>query len=130
IAGMALLWSVCASAQQYSISGRVQGAENKNPLSGATLELKELRRFVVSDEFGNYYFAKVPPGNYTIEVRFLGFNEKIETISLSSDIEVNFELEESLLMTDEVVVYATRAGDKTPTTYSSINKQVLQKQNF
>ena len=39
-------------------------------------------------------------------------------------------MEESAQMTDEVVVYSTRASEKSPTTYSSISKQVLQKQNF
>src|ERR1044071_6950301 len=33
-------------------------------------------------------------------------------------------------MTDEVIVYATRANDKTPTTYTNVGKQAIQKQNF
>lgn len=128
---MALLWSANAVfAQQYSLYGKVQDANNGQALNGATLEVKELKRFTVSDEAGNYSFERMPAGTYTVEIRFLGFKTKHETVSVSDNKQQDFELEESAQMTDEVVVYATRAGEKSPTTYSVINKQLLQKQNF
>jgi len=131
VAAMALLWSANAVfAQQYSLYGEVRNASSHQVLPGTTLELKELKRFTVTDEGGNYHFERLPGGTYTIEIRFLGFRQKQETITLSENKEQDFELEESVQMTDEVVVYATRAGEKSPTTYSSINKQILQKQNF
>jgi len=128
---MALLWSINAWAQQFSISGVVQSDDTKRPLSGATLEVKELKRFAVSDEYGNFNFARVPAGEYNVEVRYLGYEERLEAVSVSgNDIEINFLLKESSQVTDEVVVYSTRANEKTPATYSSISKQFLQKQNF
>ena len=128
---MALLWSANAVfAQQYSLYGKVQNANSGQVLSGATLEVKGLKRFTVTDEAGNYSFDRLPAGIHVVEIRFLGFRPKQETITISESREQNFELEESAQMTDEVVVYATRAGEKSPTTYSAINKQVLQKQNF
>jgi len=130
-AAMALLWSVSAWAQQFSISGVVQSGDTKRPLSGATLEVKEFKRFAVSDEYGNFNFARMPAGEYNIEVRYLGYEAKVEAVTLSgSDVEINFFLNESLQITDEVVVYSTRANEKTPATYSTISKQFLQKQNF
>lgn len=128
---IALLWSANAVfAQQYSLHGRIQNANDGDALAGATLEVKELNRFTVSDDQGNYSFDRLPAGTYSVELRFLGFKQKQETVKISQDTEQNFELEESTQMTDEVVVYATRAGEGSPTTYSSINKQALQKQNF
>lgn len=130
-AAMAMLWSAdTAFAQQYSLYGKVQNAATSQPLAGATLEVKELRRLAISDEFGNYFIDRLPAGTYTIEVRYLGFKESLQTVSISEIKQQNFGLEESAQITDEVVVYATRAGAKTPTTYSAISKQMLQKQNF
>jgi len=126
----AVLWSMSASAQQYFIFGKVLQVNGNLALPGATLEVKELHRFAVTDEFGNFRIAKLPAGEYTIAVRFVGFIEKVETLTLADNLEVNFILEESLQMTDEVVVFATRANEKTPTTHTTIGKQVLQKQNY
>jgi iron complex outermembrane receptor protein len=39
-------------------------------------------------------------------------------------------LEEDILMTDQVIVSATRVSEKSPTTFTTINKALLQKQNF
>ncbi|HMG88419.1 MAG TPA: TonB-dependent receptor, partial [Chryseolinea sp.] len=130
-AAMAMLWSADAAfAQQYSLHGKVQNAATSQPLAGATLEVKELKRFAISDDAGKYSIERLPAGNYTIEVRYLGFKENLKTVSISETTELNFDLDESAQITDEVVVYATRAGAKTPTTYSTISKQMLQKQNF
>lgn len=126
----ALLWSVSARAQEYSIYGKVRQANGNRVLGGATLEVKEIKRFAISDELGNFRITKLPPGDYTVVARFLGFQEKTEAINLSNNVEINFILEESSQMTDEVVVFATRAGDKTPTTFTEVGKQAVQKQNF
>ncbi len=125
-----MLWSSCAFAQQYSIYGKVKQVQGARVIPGATVEVKELNRYSVSDEFGNFRVSKLPPGNYIVSVRHLGFVEQIETITLSRNQEMNFILEESSQMTDEVVVFATRANDKTPTTYMEIGKEAIQKQNF
>ena len=129
-AAMALLWSANAAfAQQYSLSGKIQNAATGQPLAGATLEIKELKRFAVSDEAETILWTGYRPG-IPVEVRYLGFKEDLQTVSILETTERNFDLAESAQITDEVVVYATRAGARTPTTYSAISKQMLQKQNF
>lgn len=126
----ALLWYVGAHAQEYSIYGKVRQLPSDRALEGATLEVMEIKRFAVSDELGNFVITGVRAGDYTVIVRYLGFKEKTETVHVASNLEVNFVLEESLQMTDEVVIYATRANDKTPTTFTEMGKQSVQKQNF
>ena len=39
-------------------------------------------------------------------------------------------MEATAVITEEVVVYATRANEKTPTTFTHVNKEAIQKQNF
>jgi iron complex outermembrane receptor protein len=43
---------------------------------------------------------------------------------------VAITLEETSTITDEVVVQATRANDKTPTTFLTLHRPAIQKQNF
>jgi len=125
-----LLWSFSACAQQFSVYGKVLDAPGNQALEGATIEVKELRRLVVSDAFGSYQIPKLPTGEFTVVVRFLGYQEKVEKLSVSDNLEMNFYLEESSQITDEVVVLATRASDKTPMTFMQVGKQAIQKQNF
>jgi iron complex outermembrane recepter protein len=131
IATAAMLWSVGAYAQQFSIYGKVRGAEpGGHALQGATIEVKELGRLVVTDEFGNFRVTKVPEGEITIVVRYLGYHEKVTRMKISGNHEIDFSLEESSQLTDEVVVLATRANDKTPMTFFQVGKQAIQQQNF
>src|SRR6188508_2533601 len=65
-AAAALLWSTVAYAQLYTIHGQVKRSDTNQSLPSATLEIKELNRHVVADEFGNYHFTRIPPGEYTV----------------------------------------------------------------
>lgn len=130
IIAAALLWSIGAFAQQFSVSGRVVHGPGSQALAGATIEIRELKRLVVSDEFGNFQFSKLPAGEFTFVVRFLGYQEKMETRTVSGNLEIQFFLDESSQLTDEVVVLATRANDKTPMTFLEIGKQNIRQQNF
>lgn len=125
-----LLWSAVAYAQTYSIYGQVKRGDNNQSLPGATLEIKELKRYAVADEFGNYQFTKVPAGDYTLSARFLGFTTLDQPVSVQGNKQQDFALEEATVITDEVVIYATRANDKVPTTFTNVSKQSVQKQNF
>ncbi|MBL0741844.1 TonB-dependent receptor [Chryseolinea lacunae] len=126
----ALLWSTGAYAQQFVIDGTVEDAKTHHALPGATLEVQELKRVAVADEFGRFTLPKVSAGDYTLAVRFLGYTVRLEKITVPTSGAVVIALEESPQLTDEVVVFATRANDKSPTTFSTVNKQAIQKQNF
>src|SRR5690348_16910423 len=129
-AAAAMLWSTVAYAQVYSIYGQVKRTDNNQSLPGATLQIKELNRHVVADEFGNYRFTRIPPGEYTVSARFLGFGVQETKVSVSANQQQDFTLAEVAQITDEVVIYATRANDKVPTTFTNVGKQSVQKQNY
>jgi iron complex outermembrane receptor protein len=122
---------VCADAwaQENSVTGAVRD-ESGQPLAGATVQIRELSKAAVSDEFGSFSFHRVPSGHYTLTIRFVGYEEKSEPIDVPSATPVTIAMTESRQLTDEVVVFATRANDKTPTTYSNISGLSLRKQNF
>lgn len=124
-----MLLSAGAFAQQAFLAGTVKDAKNNQPLTGATVSIRS-GQVTVTDDFGKFRFDNLLPGDYSVTVTFLGYTDKSEKISLTENAEIVVLLEESFELTDELVVYATRASDKTPTTYTNVNQQTIQKQNF
>lgn len=125
----AMLLSASVFAQQATVTGTVRDAKNSQALPGATVKLSS-GLVIVTDDFGRFRFEKLDTGTYSLAVSFLGYKDKTENLSLTDRADVVILLEESYQLTDEVVVYATRANDKTPTTYTNISQQAIQKQNF
>lgn len=124
----ALLLLPFAALAQNQLQGVVRDARTSEPLSGATVTLVQEKRTAVTDGQGAFMFTDVPGKDYETEVRFVGYKTKRAMLSTGS-LQVIL-LEENITLTDEVIVSATRAGEKTPTTYSTISKQTLRKQNF
>lgn len=115
---------------QHSLSGSVRDRSGQS-LIGATVQLQESNTVTVTDEFGRFIFPRVNDGSYTLVIRFIGFKETSQSVSVTgNDVHVPFVLEENATVTDEVVVTATRANEKTAITYTDVNKQTIQKQNF
>ncbi|HET9053274.1 MAG TPA: TonB-dependent receptor [Cyclobacteriaceae bacterium] len=125
----AMLLSAGAFAQQAFITGVVKDAKSNQVLTGATVRLSS-GPVTATDEFGKFRFGNLLPGDYTVSVTFLGYADYSEKISLTESAELVVRLEESYKLTDELVVYATRAHNNTPTTYTNVNQQAIQKQNF
>lgn len=120
----------CNAFAQFAISGTVKEAKTNHPLSGATVQLEGTNNATLSDEFGHFQFEKLKEGSYTVHVKFIGYADKTENVTLNANVELTILLEENFQLTEEVIVYATRANDKTPTTFSNVSKDAIQKQNF
>jgi iron complex outermembrane receptor protein len=127
-----LLSSILVQAQDYNytFSGSVRDGQTYEALVGATVQLEPGSRGAVTDEAGRFALTNINQGEYTISVRFLGYDDKIDTLSINANLSHNILLAPGTQLTDEVVVYATRANNKTPTTFTNIGRQSLQKQNF
>ncbi len=114
---------------QHKISGRVTD-NNGVPLSGANIVIDELKTGTTSSENGQYRIQNLPRGNYTIVISFLGYSEIRETIKIPTNTEFDITLKTKPVSGEEIIVYATRAGVNTPTTYSEVDKETLRKQNL
>ena len=115
---------------QFSISGKVRGGTDHETLVGATVQVLDSKLSTVTDDLGWFQLEKMEPGSYTLLIKFLGFKDKTQAVELQKNFSLEIELEESSVLTDEVVVTATRANDKTPITFVNITRQAIQKQNF
>jgi len=119
---------VCAMAQT-KITGSVTDAETGEPLFGANVVLHGTRIGTVADEAGKFELPNLKSGAYTLRVSYLGFT------SLSLDVQAPasdlfLQLEPLAILTEEFIVSATRARETTPTTFQSITKEELNKNNL
>ncbi len=126
----AMLVVVNAYAQNFTLGGRVIDSDQKEILTGATVQIENTSHFAITDDEGRFRIEGIRAGNYTVVTRFLGYNPKKQVLSLYGNTDLEIVMEPSIQMTEEVVVYATRANDKTPTTFTHVNKQSIEKQNF
>ncbi len=114
---------------QNSISGKIENQEGE-ALPGATITIDNGDKGTTSDGEGNYSLSGVSDGTQTIEVSFLGYKTSEKTLNVSKDVTVNFELEEDIFQAEDVIVYATRANEKTATTYSEVSNEEINERNL
>lgn len=130
-AGLCLLLSTLAFSQS-EIRGTITDFEGR-PLLGANVVLLETRQGIVTDERGNYRFTVTEPGTYTVRATYVGFEETTVSANVPEGggaVVLNVRLSEQALLLDVLTVQATRAGERSPFTYSNIGKEVLESRNL
>jgi len=95
-----------------NITGRVLNAESGRTLVGANVMLEGTSYGAATNQNGTYRLQQIPPGDYTLVVRYIGFEEKREEVSLSAGqtIELDFRLNQAFVEGEDVVVTALAEG--------------------
>ena len=118
---------VRAVPDKVIFSGCVRDTLTKELLEFATIQLKGKNTFsVLSDKNGNFKFSSVLPGEYVLQVSYLGYAS--QTISIKGKSVFAIRMSENDVQMDEVVVigYGTvRKGELTGAT-ASINEKMLK----
>jgi TonB-linked SusC/RagA family outer membrane protein len=96
---------VLAQSTQGEIRGTVKDRAD-DPLIGANVIIEGTNRGAATNSEGAYVVRDLPPGQYKVIVRFLGYRTSQETVTLTAGqtVELNFTLDEDILKIDEVVV--------------------------
>jgi len=91
-----------------SIKGNVTTADNK-PAVAATVTLKGSAKATVTDNEGLFVFNNIAPGNYEIEISFVGHEPLTQTVTVENDktTEVHLQLQLTEKELQEVVVTST-----------------------
>lgn len=130
ILALLTLLTTAVGAQSFTLSGLVRDDATNAPLAGASVLLENTFRGTATDAEGNFALQKLPQGNYTVQVRYLGYQSERLAISLNGDRQVEVRLKVERMLTDEVVVSATRASTVTPMAVTNVSKAELAKQNL
>nr|WP_322551268.1 carboxypeptidase-like regulatory domain-containing protein [Flavobacterium sp. LB-N7T] len=104
------IWLLLISAfgfSQTTIKGTVYSG--KEPLSFASIYLKEIKKGAQTDENGKYEITNVEAETYTIIASYMGYQTERRTIIITVDnkSQINFNLKEDANNLEEVVVSGT-----------------------
>ena len=127
---MLAFWLVSLAAfAQSNLRGVVESASGE-VLIGANVVLLGTGRGSNSDLTGKFEIRNVPDGKYTLRVSYLGFESFSQEINLPFSTELEAVLSPSSLLTEEFIVYATRASERTPTTFKMVDRSDIAKLNL
>ncbi len=126
---MVMLFLAALSYGQFTISGEITD-EKGAPLAGASVVVKNTYNGVSADAEGKFTFKNLQPGIYKLVISFIGYEKVVEELELESDLDINVQMTPSSLLTEEVIIAATRIKDKTPMAYSTVSGEELQNSNL
>jgi TonB-linked SusC/RagA family outer membrane protein len=92
-----------------AVRGRVVDAATQRPLSGAQVVVVGLDRGAMSNAAGDFVIVGVPQGPQRIRVQMIGFATAEQTVTVrdGEPVAVNFQLSQTAIALDEIVVTGT-----------------------
>ena len=116
-----LLISAMYVSAQGQIQGTIKDSLTADEMFGANITLKNTSLGAATDINGKYVINAIPPGSYTLVVRYIGFRSKEVPVEIKKDskLEINFLLTAEAIKGEEVVVTAQARGQQ-----QAINQQL------
>lgn len=98
------LFSISSFSQKrFTLSGTISDKSSNETLIGVTVAIQELKTGTTTNEYG-FYSISVPPGEYTVIISYIGFQNIVEKITLDKNQKYDFNLSEAVEELDEVIV--------------------------
>ncbi len=125
--GLCLIISTSFSFAQekVTVNGYVKDMANGEDLFGASVLVKEIGDGAVTNFYG-FYSITLPPGTYTLEYRYVGYETIVKTIELTQNIRMDVEIGSEQQQLQEVVVNAEREDENVTSTEMSVAKLDMQ----
>jgi iron complex outermembrane receptor protein len=115
---------------QITITGTVRDIGSGKPLPGAHITVESTFISLASGNDGKYQLRLSKPGTRALKVSYMGYRTVQEIYRLVHDTVLDFNMETTAILGEEINIIATRAQDKTPTTYSTMSHADIQKNNL
>jgi iron complex outermembrane receptor protein len=129
--GMSFL-CVYSSGQTHNIFKGIVVDENNASLIGATVYLHPIKKGTVTDANGYFTINNLSKGEYTVEISYIGYKTRIDTVAIAGNKTYKFQLEASTLNLQEVVItdnYAEKRKKEVSLNIEIVNNDYL-KQNL
>jgi len=113
-----------------TIKGTVVDSETDYPLIGTNIVIMGTRLGATTDIDGNYEIIRVPPGNYQLQVSFIGYQSETRDVTVQANATVteDFALNIDILSLDEVVVTGmggTQIKEKLGVSIASVKAETI-----
>jgi iron complex outermembrane receptor protein len=107
---------------------RITVKDSNEPLPNANVLFNG--EIAVTDLDGNVSFINLGKGVYPLQISFVGYETYQNNVKIRGNQEEIILMQPSTLIAEEVIVSATRASAETPVTFTNVNKEKIEKQNF
>ena len=124
-----ILCKQMALFSQYSIHGIVKD-EKGIALIGANVLVDQTNIGASTGLNGEFLISGMKPGDYTLHITYIGYEQEQKKVSIKSDLEVEISLSQKSYIADEVIISAIRASENSPVTKSTITKEEIKGQNL
>jgi len=99
------------------------------PLAGATITIEGTYMGTHAGTEGDYSFTGLKKGSYNIRFSFIGYQTLTREEEINTDVVLNVQLKPMEVITNDVIISATRAGDRAPLAYTNVSGEILEKRN-
>lgn len=130
IYAFSIIYIYCISfgQAQTSLTGTIYEAVNHTVLPGASIYFPDLKTGATSDDDGNYVVNNLPTKKVSVQITYIGYESKVETIDLTNIKVKDFILTETYTEIKEIVVTGlsrSAEANRTATPITVITKNVL-----
>ena len=113
--------TITSSGQKQTISGYLKDSVTNEFLIGATVQLANTSVGVSSNAYG-FYSLQADKGKITLQVNYIGYEQKVITLNLTTNTALDVLLSEKRQTLSEVVVSSTKANQRIVSTEMSTEK--------
>lgn len=126
ILAIALLFSAISLAQKggHSLNVTVTEKSTREAVIMATMQLQPIGAMAVTDVNGKATINNIPSGEYTLQIRYVGFEPVTTRVKISRDLQMQFQMTPSSLSLKEVQVVA-RQRESGASTANVIGRQAI-----
>jgi iron complex outermembrane receptor protein len=110
------------------IRGRVTTKDGE-PLQGVYIAIVGSNTGVATVNDGTYSISNLKPGSYTLRFSYIGYETQIHTVKLETEVVLDIIMAENIISTSDVIIKATRAGERTPLAFTDITRNMIREQN-
>lgn len=115
-----LAWPTMAQ-DKVTVSGYITDAASGENLIGVTVLVRELKTGTTTNVYG-FYSISLEPGDYTLVYSYVGFDEVVKSVSLTSNQKIAVELAETSTELEEIVVTAEAPDDNVTNIRGSVQE--------
>jgi hypothetical protein len=105
-----LLFNTVLGQEKLTLSGYIKDSNSGENLIAAVIRVKDQNLSTYSNNYG-FYSLSLPAGTYEVEISFVGYASKTETVELNADQRRNFEITPNSSVIEEVIVTGKKEDD-------------------
>jgi len=114
---------------QHAYTGSVSDGQG-NPLQGALVYVNDGFKTAVTDLEGQFYIQNLKPGNYKLNIQYLGFDDMESTIRIPKDQTAEYNMRTVTTELKQVNIIANKLTKDSPFSYQEVNKEDIKIKNL